>query len=172
LSYGGTINGIYSKILVKVPEMNLSLTQFTKIVNDYFDALPNYKKWREMITKQAVSTRCVETAFGRKRFLLGMPGDIEREALNTPIQGTAGEVLLRALIDLDEVLLKKFPDAMLVDTVHDSILADVKDADALAVAKLGKKVMERPFKLFGREVRFPVDTEIGPSWGETEKVDL
>jgi uracil-DNA glycosylase family 4 len=172
LSYGGTTNGIYNKILVKVPDMDLTLSQFSKIVENYFLSRPLYKSWREEIIKQATTTRCIETAFGRKRFLLGMPQDIERQALNTPSQGTAGEVTLRSLIDFDEILLKKFPDTMLIDTVHDSIIGDVPEKDALAVAKLGKKIMERPFKLFGREVRFPVDTEIGPSWGETKKVDL
>ncbi|NJL70581.1 MAG: hypothetical protein HC888_02655 [Candidatus Competibacteraceae bacterium] len=172
LSYGGTVNGIYNKLLVAVPEMPMTLAQFTRLVDKYFQQLPKYKRWREETVKAALRTRCVETPTGRKRFLLGMPGDIEREALNTPIQGTAGEIAERALIKLDEWAIKYSKSTKLICTVHDSILAECDEADKMKVARAMKKIMEEPFALCGRDVVFPVDVEIGDSWGTTAKVAL
>lgn len=175
LSYGGTNGGIYKKILVQVPEMQLTLAGFTEIVKNYFAKMPNYAKWREAIQKQARNTRIVETAFGRKRILLGMPDEIERQALNTPIQGTAGEIAMESLCDLYDELHKparKAWKANIVLTVHDSILVECEDKYKMDVAKLMKKVMEKEWTLCGRKVHFPVDIDAGPSWGECERVNL
>lgn len=175
LSYGGTEGGIYKKILVQVPEMQLTFPAFKEIVKQYFARMPNYAKWRDEIQKQARNTRIVETAFGRKRILLGMPDEIERQALNTPIQGTAGEIAMEALCDLYDEIHKpsrKAWKAELVLTVHDSLLVECEDKYKMEAAKLMKKVMEKPWKLCGRTVHFPADIDVGPSWGECERVEI
>ena len=172
LSYGGTPEGIYRRLLLAVPEMEMTLDQFRKLVKDYFAKLPNYSKWREKVTSEAIRTRTSVTAFGRKRFLLGMPDEIERMALNTPIQGTAAEVALRAIIDLHEALEKKHPYAKMIGTVHDSILVLAPEKEAKEVGKLMKSIMEKKHLIEGRKVSFPVDLEVGRSWGETDKLDL
>lgn len=175
ISYGGTEGGIYKKILVQVPEMQLTFPAFKEIVKQYFARMPNYAKWRDEIQKQARNTRIVETAFGRKRILLGMPDEIERQALNTPIQGTAGEIAMEALCDLYDEIHKpsrKAWKAEIVLTVHDSLLVECEDKYKMEAAKLMKKVMEKPWKLCGRTVHFPVDIDVGPSWGECERVKI
>jgi DNA polymerase-1 len=171
-SYGGSVEGIYKQLIVAVPELGLTLEHFKKMDKNYFDALPAYKAWVARMQKQARNTRCVETAFGRKRYLLGTPDEIERMALNTPIQGSAGEVALRAIIELDEALEKKFKYAKLIGTVHDSILIEAPDKDVKAICKLMKTIMEKEYLIEGRKVRFPVDIEVGQSWGVTEPVDV
>lgn len=169
-SYGGGINGIYEQIITAVPDLRLSFEHFKEMDHRYFQELSKYREWVQKQQKQARNTRCIETAFGRKRFLLGTPDEIERMALNTPIQGTAGEVALNAIIELDEKLEKKFPNARMITTVHDSILVQCPTGDVQAVSAIMKQVMEREYTIEGRKVRFPVDIEVGPSWGETKPI--
>lgn len=71
-------------------------------------------------------------------------------------------------MELDLELQKKFPYARLITTVHDSILVEAPKTQRDDVAKLMKKIMEKEYLIEGRKVRFPVDIEAGPSWGETE----
>lgn len=170
-SYGGGVNGIYEQLIVAVPELNLTFEHFKEMDKKYFEKLSKYRAWVEKQQKTARDTRCVTTAFGRKRFLLGTPDEIERMALNTPIQGTAGEVALNAIIELDEKLQKAKLNSRMFTTVHDSILVLSPINEVYAVAKTMKIVMEKEYTIEGRKVRFPVDIEVGPSWGETVPIE-
>lgn len=171
-SYGGGVEGIYKQLIVAVPELGLTLEHFKRMDREYFAKLSSYRTWVEKMQRQARTTRCVETCFGRKRYLLGTPQEIERMALNTPIQGSAGEVALKAIIELDAELEKKFKTARMIGTVHDSILVECEEREQEQVAKLMKKIMEKKHNINGRTVVFPVDIEIGKSWGTTEPVKL
>jgi DNA polymerase I-like protein with 3'-5' exonuclease and polymerase domains len=171
-SYGGGVEGIYKQIIVAVPDLGLTLAHFKEMDRAYFDKLKSYSRWVQKMQKQARETRCIQTVFGRKRYLLGTPDEIERMALNTPIQGAAGEVALRAIIELDEKLKVEYPYARLITTVHDSILVEVPTKQRNDVAKLMKKIMEKTYLIEGRKVKFPVDIEAGPSWGETAPIEV
>jgi DNA polymerase I len=171
-SYGGSVEGIYKQLIVAVPELGLTLEHFKKMDRKYFEALPAYSSWVKRMQATARNTRCVETAFGRKRFLLGTPDEIERMALNTPIQGSASEVTLTALIELDAALEAKFPKAVMIATVHDSILVEAPEEQATKIAKLMKSIMQKEYLIEGRKVRFPVDIEVGRSWGTTEPLEV
>jgi uracil-DNA glycosylase family 4 len=169
-SYGGTVEGIYKQILTGVPELQISFDHFRKCDNKYFERLSSYKAWCEAQKKLARDTRVVETAFGRKRILLGLPDEIERQALNTPIQGTAGEICETAIIELDEYF-EKHPElgAELVLTVHDSIIVECDLKKKLPTAKAMKKIMEAPVLINGRKIVIPVDIGCGSDWAETDK---
>jgi DNA polymerase I-like protein with 3'-5' exonuclease and polymerase domains len=172
-SYGGSIEGIYREVITQVPEARLTLAKFQEADRRYFEKLGSYRVWCEKQKKQARETRTVMTAFGRKRFLLGTEDEIERQALNTPTQGTAGEITEMAIIELHGYL-QKHPelDAKMIVTVHDSILCEAAAGQAVQLGKAMKKIMEKKIVINNRTVSFPVDIEIGPSWGETEKVEL
>lgn len=174
-SYGGGVEGIYKQVLTEVPSIPMTFAHFKECDRKYFEKMSSYRMWCDSMRKTARNTRIVETAFGRKRILLGMPDEIERQALNTPIQGTAGEIAMEALCDLYEEIGKPARTAWkarLVLTVHDSILIECEEKHTMECAKLMKKVMEKEWVIKGRKVRFPVDVEVGPSWGETKVVDL
>lgn len=174
-SYGGGVEGIYKQVLTEVPSIPMTFAHFKECDRRYFEKMSSYRKWVEEQKKRARNTRIVETAFGRKRILLGTPDEIERQALNSPIQGTAGEIAMEALCDLYEEIEKasrKSWKARLVLTVHDSILVECEEKYKMDCAKLMKKVMEKEWVIGKRKVKFPVDIEVGPSWGETEVVKI
>lgn len=169
-SYGGTVEGIYKQLLTQVPELNMSFAHFKECDENYFRKLSHYKAWCEEQKKKAVETRVVETAFGRKRILLGLPEEIERQALNTPIQGTAGEIAEQSIIKLYPIFRKHEEwGARMILTVHDSILVECFEKESMNVARVMKKVMEEPYQIGKYKVGFPVDIGVGKTWADSDK---
>jgi DNA polymerase I len=170
-SYGGGIRGIFERVSAQVPELNFTMAQFKKADDKYFDAHPALAKGFEEAARIARETRCCVTATGRKRFFLGTPEEIEREGINTPIQGTAGDIENESLIEL-YAECEKHSDWKLVATVHDSNVIECPIEDIDACAKVIKKVMEKPRHLWNRDVVFPADIEVSTkSWGDMEPYD-
>ena len=85
-------------------------------------------------------------------------------AINTPVQGTAAEILKLAMIELD----KKLPaeSAKLILTIHDELIVEAKTGQAKKVAKIMREIMENEVKLC---VPVEVEVGIGNNWDETKK---
>lgn len=165
-SYGGGVRGIYERVCADVPEVNLTMEQFRKADNKYFDAHPALRDGFAKAAQTARDTRTCVTATGRKRFFLGTFDEIEREGINTPIQGAAGDIANESIIDNYEECLKH-DDWKMVATVHDSIVNEVPIADIDLCAKCLKAIMEKPRHLWDRDVIFPADIEVSTvSWAD------
>lgn len=167
-SYGGGIRSSYESVCAEVPDFSITYAQFTSADRKYFDAHPKLKEGFEKASTTALQTRVCTTATGRKRFFLGMPEDVKREGINTPIQGAAGDIENESLINLHAECLKH-EDWKLVATVHDSNVIECPIADVPLCAKVMKAIMEKPRHLWGKEIVFPVDISVSTkSWGEME----
>ncbi len=93
----------------------------------------------------------------------------ERETVNMPIQGTAADILKKAMIDVHAALaghngLAAAPSRMIL-TVHDELLFEAPEADAATIAALVKDVMEHAFTI---NVPLTVDVGIGANWKEAK----
>jgi len=175
--YGGTAQGLYKRAMAEVPGLNVSFPTFEKRLNNFFARMEGYSKWaqtiREGVTGKLknppdwVGYRMTKNAFGRKRFYLGSPDEIERAALDTPIQGTAGDIANAAVVKLDAELLKK-PElrAKICVLVHDSILVECPKENAQVVRKLMQKCMEQKYVINGIERSFPAEFKVGTNWYE------
>jgi DNA polymerase I-like protein with 3'-5' exonuclease and polymerase domains len=164
--YGGGIRGIYERVSAKVPEFNFTMAQFRIADRKFFAMFPNLAKGMDEASKKALATRTSVTATGRKRFYLGTPEEVKREGINTPIQGTAGDIENESLIDLyAECLLHD--DWRLCNSVHDSNIVECPIADVPLCANRMKAIMEKPRKLWNKTVIFPADISVSTkSWGE------
>jgi DNA polymerase-1 len=177
--YGGGLDGIYRRILAAIPGFDLSYSAFVEADRRYFSNLPMYAKWRDRLQNCVVGKRdeCddvgyrwVKNAFGRKRFLLGSLDEISREVLNSPIQGTAGDIANKTLCDVAECFSKhKELNAHCLVVVHDSLLVECPKEKLNEVVAIMKKKMECTFAIKGKKVIFPVDIEYGENWGKLEK---
>jgi DNA polymerase-1 len=107
---------------------------------------------------------------GRTRTLYGSKAEIARQALNTPIQGSAADEVSNDIILLYEAL-KDFESCMVM-VVHDEVLFNIKDSEAEVVYKIVHKIMNRERELNGFKFRIPIDAEVGKYWGLMEGVDL
>jgi DNA polymerase-1 len=89
----------------------------------------------------------------------------ERVAVNMPIQGTAADILKRAMIDVDRALSTAHPRARMILTVHDELLFEAPEAEAAEVATLVKKTMAAAVPL---RVPLDVDVGVGANWKDAK----
>ncbi|MEX0649598.1 MAG: DNA polymerase I [Candidatus Andersenbacteria bacterium] len=118
----------------------------------------------------------VSTLFGRKRYLPeihsrapAIAAQAERMAFNFPLQGTAADLLKKAMIELHNFIQHKYPDARMVLTVHDELVCEVSKEDAQEFAQEMKHIMEQVITL---DVPIVVDVALGGNWQDVEELKL
>jgi len=114
----------------------------------------------------------VKTMFGRRRLvpeITSRNGQIraaaERVAVNMPIQGTAADILKRAMIDIDQALRERATRARMILTVHDELLFEAPAGEADDIADLVRRTMSGAVPL---RVPLDVDVGIGQNWNDAK----
>ena len=140
-------------------------------IDAYFTGFPQVRAFIDRTIDEARTTGVVKTMFGRRRLvpdLTSRNGQIraaaERTAINLPIQGTAADILKRAMIDVHGSL-HGVPGARMILTVHDELLFEGPSAQAEAAAALVREKMESAVRL---SVPLTVDIGIGPNWKDAK----
>jgi DNA polymerase I len=138
-------------------------------IERYFQRYARVRQYMDEVIAEARRTGSVSTLLGRTRALpqikSSRPQDrnyAERMARNTPIQGSAADLLKLAMIRVDREL-PRFPDARLLLTVHDELVFEVKTDEVAAFSAWAKGVMESAYVL---RVPLVVDVHAGANWGE------
>jgi DNA polymerase-1 len=153
---------------------DISYGQAKQFIDQYFEVFPGIKKYVDEQIKFAQHYGFVETLFGRKRFLPEINSGVlpvrraaERMAVNTPLQGTAADMIKVAMIEVDKYLRANYqPDEIkMLLQVHDELIFEVREDMVQKVAPEIKKIMEGVMKL-----KVPIIAEIksGYNWGELE----
>ena len=134
-------------------------------IDAYFEGYPSVRGYLEGVVEQARESGEVRTMFGRRRLvpeLRSRNGQIraaaERATVNMPIQGSAADILKRAMLDLAAALP---PSAPMTLTVHDELLLEAPREEADAVASLARDTMEQAVEL---QVPLIVDVGVGENW--------
>jgi DNA polymerase I len=158
-------------------DINVSKEEAQAFIDAYFAGFPAVRKFLDDTIDHARATGVVMTMFGRRRLVPdinnrnGMVRSAaERVAVNMPIQGTAADILKRAMIDVHAALGltdSANPDARarMILTVHDELLFEVKKEAADEVAALVREKMEAAVAL---NVPLTVDVGIGENWKEAK----
>jgi DNA polymerase-1 len=141
-----------------------------KYVDLYFERYPGVKRYMDETRRQARDTGYVETVFGRRLYLpeiqsrnQAMRQYAERSAINAPMQGTAADIIKRAMIEVDAWLERSSAPARLIMQVHDELVLEVAhDAVPGIVAEL-RAHMARAAEL---KVPLKVDVGVGLNWDE------
>ena len=120
--------------------------------------------------EEAKKNGYVTTMFGRRRYIpeLQMSNKNiqalgKRIAMNTPIQGTAADIIKLAMVKVYARLKKELPEARLILQVHDELIVEAKECDAEKAAQILREEMENVAKL---SVPLTADAKIGDSWYE------
>ena len=138
----------------------------------YFDQFPGVRDFMSGIVADARNSGYTETILGRRRYLPELTsGNFrerqsgERMALNAPIQGSAADIIKKAMIELDGRLEAAGEDTFMVLQVHDELVLETPIASVEATAAVVKEVMEGVVAL---EVPLKVDVGIGSSLGDSK----
>ena len=166
ISYGGSDREIYEKIMLEVPKFPLTQYQYRQAKARWMEIHPKYRSWEAQIRNGVGLSRKTTTFCGRVRTLHGSEKDIEKQALNTPIQGGAAHIINRSLIRLRLQVRNLGLRSKLVLQVHDQLIFECPDSELVQMQALVKQEMERPINYRGTLRSFPVEVEVGKSWGE------
>ena len=151
-------------------QLGISRGQAQEYVNLYFDRYPGIKAFMESIREQARVEGFVETVFGRRLYLpeinsrnANMRQYAERTAINAPMQGTAADIIKRAMIKVHDWLLAERPDGRMIMQVHDELVFEVADGEIDAFAARVSEIMCAAAEL---AVPLKVDVGRGANWDE------
>jgi len=139
-------------------------------VDLYFDRYPGVKRYMEETRQRAREQGYVSTVFGRRLYLPEINSRnaqrrqyAERSAINAPMQGTAADVIKRAMLEVDRGLADGSIAGKLIMQVHDELVLEVAEAAAGSAASAVAAIMEGAAEL---SVPLQVDTGIGANWDE------
>jgi DNA polymerase-1 len=139
-------------------------------IDAYFLRYPGIRDYMERTKEEARINGFVVTPFGRRCWIPGIAdrnmarrAGAERQAINAPLQGGGADIMKRAMVRLPAALRAAGLSARLLLTVHDELLFEARQDEAVALAALAKGVMEAAAVL---TVPLVVETGIGASWGE------
>lgn len=153
-----------------------SMAEATALINQWYKPMPKVKEYINSRRSMAARGEECVTLFGRERHFVIMNDNlnhIQNEYINTPIQSVASDLTMFSLLELDKYQRESNLDFRIVTTVHDSIILEVRDDDALIdmVARKCLEVMaETPKKYIpDLKVPFKADAEVGYSYGGLEE---
>lgn len=164
----GIIYGMGPQRLSK--EANISVEEARKFIGAYFNAYPKVKDYIDRSIQTAREEGYVTTILGRRRYIpeihssnRGVQVNAEHAAVNTPIQGSAADLIKLAMVRIDRKLREQFPDSYMVLQVHDELVFDVPISSTDALESMIKRLMEGALEL---EVPIVVDVKRGSNWLE------
>lgn len=153
---------------------NLGITrkEAGNFIERYLNSFPGVKNYMDDIVQEARELGYVTTLLHRRRFLpeissrnFNLRSFAERMAMNTPIQGTAADIIKKAMVDIIARIEKEGMEAKLLLQVHDELIFEAPKAELTKLIEIVPEVMESAIKL---KVPLKVDYSYGNSWYEAK----
>jgi len=164
----GIIYGISAFGLAQ--RMNITRTEAKSLIEGYFKTYPAVKEYMDQCIDTARKNGYVQTMFGRRRYLQDIHsrnsiirGNAERNAINTPIQGTAAEIIKLAMVNIHQAFNEQNIRSKMIIQVHDELNFDVLLHEKEDVKKIVRKSMETAVAL---KVPLIVEMDAGNNWEE------
>ena len=149
-------------------QLGIRRNEAKEYVDRYFEHYPDVKNYMEKTREQAREQGYVETVFGRRLYLPEINARnaarrqyAERTAINAPMQGTAADIIKRAMIDIEVWLNKEHPDVKLIMQVHDELVFEVPEGKVEMLEPEIRNIMTRAAEL---SVPLLVDIGTGKNW--------
>ena len=151
-------------------ELGIPRGQAQSFIEKYFATYAGISQFKEAMISQGEEKGYVETIMGRRRYIPSInsrnkleKSGAERIAVNTPIQGSAADIVKKAMLDVTALLKKEGCSAQLLLQVHDELIFECPKEEADTAATLIRQAMESVVEL---RVPLKVSVEIGPRWGD------
>ena len=153
-------------------DLNISKKEAEDYISQYFATYPGVKQYMDRLVAQGKAEGYVSTLFGRRRpipelesanFMQRQFG--ERVAMNSPIQGTAADIIKIAMIRVNERLKKELPESRMLLQIHDELLVEARADQIEQVQAVMEEEMQHAAKLL---VPLEVEVKQGKSWYEAK----
>ncbi len=149
-------------------QLGITRREAKDYVDRYFEHYPDVKNYMEITREKAKAQGYVETVFGRRLYLPEINDRnaarrqyAERTAVNAPMQGTAADIIKRAMIDIQNYLNKDYPDVKLIMQVHDELVFEIHEDKVEILKPEIRRIMTDAAKL---AVPLLVDIGTGNNW--------
>ena len=166
----GIVYGISEFSLAE--DIGVSRYEARAYIDNYLNNYRGVKEYMHKVVADAREIGYTETLYGRRRYIpelkssnFNVRSGAERIALNTPIQGTAADLIKLAMIRVENALNEKYPDAQLLLQVHDELIVECPEGIAQEVAALVSREMENVASL---SVPLTAEAKFGKSWYEAK----
>ena len=151
-------------------QIEVSRQEAQSYINTYFERYPGVREYMDRTREQAAANGYVETLFGRRLHLPeinarnGMRRQAaERAAINAPMQGTAADIIKRAMLKMQDWLDTEGTDVRMIMQVHDELIFEVPEAKVDEVSAKIREIMESAAEL---DVPLVVEAGVGDNWDE------
>jgi DNA polymerase-1 len=148
--------------------LNISRKEAKEYIDTYFERFPGVKAYIDEIIREAKDTGYVETIFRRRRYLpdinsrnFNVRSFAERTAMNTPIQGSAADIIKVAMVQMAKRLDEEGLEAKMLLQVHDELVFEAPAAEIPQLEKLVEDTMEHAIEL---SIPLSVESDAGDTW--------
>ncbi len=166
----GIVYGISEFSLAE--DIGVSRYEAREYIDNYLTNYQGVRKYMKQVVEDAKSIGYTQTLYGRRRYIpelkssnFNIRSGAERIALNTPIQGTAADLIKLAMIRVEKALCDHYPEAKLLLQVHDELIVECPEAIASQVAALVSEQMQAVAAL---KVPLMAEANCGKSWYEAK----
>ncbi|MDR0525398.1 MAG: DNA polymerase I [Spirochaetaceae bacterium] len=163
----GVMYGMSAFRLAK--ELGISRAEAGSFIAAYFKTYAGVRKFIDELIKKTELTGYVSTILGRRRYIPTINSQnktekaaAERVAVNTPIQGSAADIVKTAMLNIDKALSREKSSARLLLQVHDELILEAPASEIAGIAALVRREMENAVPL---KAPLRVSVETGPIWG-------
>jgi DNA polymerase-1 len=155
--------------------LEIDVAKAKDFIDSYFERYPGVRTYLEGLIEEARKNGFVTTILGRRRYIpeiasqdMRMRQFAERTAVNTPVQGSAADIIKKAMIEIQGALEKSGLESKMIIQVHDELVFDVPKAELDRVVKIVRDGMENIIKL---KVPIVAEIESGKNWLDMETVE-
>ena len=148
--------------------LNISQAEARSYINEYFTRFHAVKTYLDSLKEKCEKTGFSETMFGRRRYIKDinstnrqMKSMAERMAINSPIQGTAADIIKKAMLEIDQELAEKQLKSKMLLQVHDELIFEVPDDEVSTMKALVRERMENAVAL---SIPLKVDLNVANNW--------
>jgi DNA polymerase-1 len=161
--YGSSAFGLAS-------QLGIAAAEAQETIDAYFDRYRGVRRFIDETVRRAKKQGYVTTLLGRRRYLPDLNSRnrtlrqaAERMATNTVIQGTAADLIKKAMVEVDEALGAGRYEARMILQVHDELVFEVPEAEVESLGELARSRMQEVFQL---KVPLVVEVDVGRNWRE------
>jgi len=145
--------------------IGVDLDTAREMIKRYYERFPKVKKWQEEMIDFASKNGFVQTLLGRRRYIFADPrvnDEYRRITINTPVQGSAADLIKKAMIEIYELIMDK--NSKMILQVHDELVFEIHEDEMDLIPKI-KEIMENAIKL---DVPIVVEFGIGENWAQVK----
>jgi DNA polymerase-1 len=136
-----------------------------EMIRRYYERFPRVKRWQEEMIDFASKNGFVQTLLGRRRYIFADPrvnDEYRRITINTPVQGSAADLIKKAMIEIYELIKGK--NSKMILQVHDELVFEIQEDEMDLIPKI-REIMENAIKL---DVPIVVEVGVGESWAHVK----